>query len=79
MVETLSDTESKRIKNTKNKHPEFTFDPQALTFDQKQVETVSFCPVCPETWGVTAPTQCPLEKYYHFAEDHSDEHGVAFM
>ena len=58
---------------------ETTFDPKALTPDLQQVETVSFQPVGPSVRGFLASTLSSFDKYYHFAEDHSDKHGVGYM
>lgn len=58
---------------------ETTFDLKALAPDPQQVETVSFQPVGPSVRGSLASTLSSLDKYYHFAEDYSDKHGVDYM
>lgn len=58
---------------------ETTFDLKALAPDLQQVETVSFQPVGPSVRGSPASTLSPLDKYYHFAEEYSDKHGVDCM
>lgn len=58
---------------------ETTFDLEALAPDLQQVETVSSQPVGPSVRGFLASTLSSLHKYYHFAEDYSDKHGVDDM
>ncbi|KAI9537232.1 hypothetical protein NQZ68_027266 [Dissostichus eleginoides] len=55
---------------------ETTSDLKALASDLQQVETVSFQPVGPSVRGFLASTLSSLDKYYHFAEDHSDKHDT---
>lgn len=58
---------------------ETTFDLKALAPDLQQVETVSFQQVGPSVRGFLASTRSSLDKYYRFAEDCSDKHGVDDM
>lgn len=40
---------------------------------------MSFQPVGPSVRGFLASSLSSLDKYYHFAEDCSDKHGVDYM
>lgn len=70
---------NKRKQEFQSSLVETTFDLKALASDLQQVETVSFQPVGPSVRSFRASTHGSLDKYYHFAEDYSDKHGVGYM
>lgn len=83
MIQTLNtwggNCRSRRKQKFQTSRVETTSDLRALAPDLQQVETVSIQLVGPSVRGLWASTRSSLDKYYHFAEDYSDKHGVGYM